>query len=94
MCYLARLIEKSGKSQLKVILPLFYAHTDPDGRLFPEEVMIPSFEGRGERQGSIEELLDASAVLAEKIFNAACIFFKQGDDSNLSRLKSLVPDKF
>ena len=92
--YLARLIEKSGKSELKVILPLFYAHTDPDGRLYPEEVMIPSIEGSGDRQGSIEEMLDAAAVVAEKIFDAACIFYQQGGDSNLSRLKSLVPEKF
>lgn len=90
----ARLLQKTGKSDLKIILPLFYAHLNSDRCLFPETLTVPAYEEKTERQGGIEDLLETAAGLTEKTFHAAYVLFKDGSASARTRLQALVPDKF
>ena len=90
----AKLLQKTGKPDLNVILPLFYAHLNTDTCVFPDTVTVPAHDEKNERQGGIEDLLDAAAALAEKTFDAAYVLFKENSAPARTRLHALIPDKF
>ena len=90
----ARSLQKTGKPDLFIILPLFYAHLNVDACVFPETVTIPPHGENQERQGSIEDLLDTAAASAEEIFRAVYLLFKENSASARNRLQALVPDRF
>ena len=89
----ARLLERSGKSGLDIVLPLFYSHLATDPCVFPEKVAVFDFETGKEEAGDIETLMDISAGLAEKVFQAAFRFLNEGTTITRFRLQSLIPDK-
>jgi hypothetical protein len=94
---LTRLLEKLRKTEFSVILPLFYAHLRVDNQRFPEKIHIPYRQGHEARQRSVQDLLDESIVVAEKMIHAAYSLFKTGDysiDGWLSEFETLLPQKF
>jgi hypothetical protein len=89
-----RMLERSGKFGLDIVLPLFYAHLATDPCRFPETVAFFDSETGREAAGGFETLMDISSGLAEKVFKAAFCFFKEGTTVTRFRLQSLIPDKF
>jgi hypothetical protein len=90
----ARIIQKAGNSDIEIILPLFYAHLNVDPCAFPDTVPVPADDENKQRQGGIDDLLDAADASAERGFHAAYRLFQVGSAPERSRLLALVPDKF
>jgi len=89
-----RILQETGKPDLKIILPLFYAHLDVDACEFPETVTVPAHDEEEERQGGIKDLLDAAAASAAKTFDAAFRLYKDNSASACNRLQDLIPHRF
>jgi hypothetical protein len=94
---LALLLEKVRKTECCAILPLFYAHLRDHTIEFPEKISSLCGQGPGTEQKRVEDLLNASLAVADKMILAVYSLFNAGVqsiDSRWSEIQSLIPEKF